>query len=81
MKYLFKIFLFILSINLNAQTDSLPSCGTDPLDSASFEDQAWYGNNDYLLNLLDSVGYYDIIGSQSYTIPEPGKFGFLAVNF
>lgn len=32
-------------------------CGTEPLDSASFEEQPWVGNNQYLLDLLDSMGF------------------------
>ncbi|MCG9881835.1 MAG: hypothetical protein MH472_14665 [Bacteroidia bacterium] len=50
------IFLFLLlaTQQLDAQTDS---CSTVPLDSVSFESQPWFGNNEYLIDLLDSLGY------------------------
>ncbi|NEN25608.1 hypothetical protein G3O08_19120 [Cryomorpha ignava] len=33
------------------------ACGTFPMDSATFINQPWYGNNQFLLDLIDSVGY------------------------
>jgi len=32
-------------------------CGTAPMDSANFVNQPWYGNNQYLLDLVDSIRY------------------------
>ncbi|MBX2986235.1 MAG: hypothetical protein KF882_09755 [Bacteroidia bacterium] len=55
-KCFFLTFLFGLFVQTNAQT--VNSCGAEPLDSASFEEQPWFGNNEYLLNLLDSLGYW-----------------------
>jgi hypothetical protein len=32
-------------------------CGTPPADSASFYSQPWIGNNQFLIDLLDSIEY------------------------
>lgn len=55
-----KLFYSILSIVLlqtvaNGQARRV--CGTHPMDSATFVNQPWYGNNQFLLDLIDSVGY------------------------
>lgn len=31
--------------------------GTTPMDSANFVSQPWYGNNQFLLDILDIIGY------------------------
>lgn len=41
--------------SINAQ--STDSCGTDDMDSTEFINQPWFGNNQYLNDFLDSIGY------------------------
>ena len=48
--------LFVISIKSIAQ-NNLISCGTEPIDSTTFYNQPWIGNNQYLENFLDSLGY------------------------
>jgi hypothetical protein len=44
---LFLLLLFIsVRIQLKAQTDN---CGTELLDSVTFESQPWFRNNEYLI--------------------------------
>ncbi len=54
MKLFYLIFTFLLFPSL-AKSQPYNSCGTVPMDSANFENQPWYGNNQFLLDLVDSV--------------------------
>jgi len=56
-----KIIIIILvvfyTIATNGQSiDTLP-CGTPDRDTTEFENLPWFGNNAYLENFLDSIGY------------------------
>lgn len=47
---------FMLAVsNLRAQTSR--TCGILPMDSATFVNKPWHGNNQFLLDLNDSIGY------------------------
>lgn len=45
------ILLLAICFCINA-AQGQEGCGTEPLDSTSFEEQPWIGNNQYLLDLL-----------------------------
>lgn len=52
------LFLFIsalLGYDVNAQSGR--TCGTPPMDSATFVNKPRHGNNQFLLDLNDSIGY------------------------
>lgn len=51
--YIF-VILFLLSSNLMAQDET---CGTEPLPDSLAQSMPWFGNNDFLYDLLDSLGY------------------------
>jgi hypothetical protein len=50
-----KKFILLLIIAHIASVSKAQSCGTGSLDTNTFLAQPWVGNNDYLLNLYDSV--------------------------
>ena len=50
------ILLLAVCFCINA-AQGQDGCGTEPLDSASFEEQPWIGNNQYLLDLPDSLSF------------------------
>jgi hypothetical protein len=54
-----KILLAILWLTgvyfSHAQEDS--TCLTPEMDTTEFQEQAWFDNNPYLENYLDSIGY------------------------
>lgn len=57
MRLIKTLFIFSYSIfylqNVFAVTDTI--CGTETLDSATFVNLPWIENNQYLLNLVDSI--------------------------
>lgn len=71
LKPLILIAFCFANFQLVSQSDS---CATEPLDSASFEAQPWFGNNDYLLDLLDSLGYWDGQNILFENLPVEGGF-------
>lgn len=52
-KLLFLILVVLITSNLFAQSPY--QCGTPPMDSVSFMNKPWVGNNQFLLDLVDSV--------------------------
>lgn len=57
LKILRTLFIIYFSIgylqNAYAETDTI--CGTESLDSATFVNLPWIENNQFLLNLVDSI--------------------------
>lgn len=51
MKYFVLLFFLLLSINSKAQF----SCGTIDTDSSILMQFPFFGNNQYLINLVDSI--------------------------
>src|SRR5690554_968554 len=51
------IFLFLVLIGIQARGQTQYACGTGNMDSAAFVNKPWVGNNQFLLDLIDSVGY------------------------
>ena len=51
------IFLFLVLIGIQARGQTQYACGTGNMDSAAFVNKPWVGNNQFLLDIVDSVGY------------------------
>jgi len=79
MKNLFKLIIpvFILFLSSKHYSQSLIDCSTPERDEADFEALPWFGNNNYLFNLLDSFGYN---GPQP-KIAQPGPFDVVPATF
>ncbi len=60
------IFLIFLSGNCIGQY----TCGTPDMDSTAFVNKPWIGNNQFLLDIADSVGYGNT------AIPKSASGGF-----
>jgi len=50
-------FLSLSSLVVSAQTQNFQSCGTEDLDTAVFKRLPWFGNDEYIDNFIDSMGY------------------------
>lgn len=65
----------ITLLGYNSFSQPTYECGTPPMDSASFVNKPWYGNNQYLLDKLDSLGYgWQQGGVQNKTSIAEGGF-------
>lgn len=56
-KYFLALFLLLIANISFAQTSDTLSCDAPDRDTTELESLPWFGNNDYLENLLDSIGY------------------------
>lgn len=81
MKQLIFTLLFALAIKASfAQTPDTLTCDAPDRDTTTIEDVPWFGNNDYLENFLDSIGYpasgigNRIIGPERVRYHVPIKF-------
>lgn len=68
------VLCIVISVSFS---QTLSNCGTPKIDSATFYNQPWIGNNQFLENFLDSIGYnYQsrIVGIDRVKIRIPIKF-------
>lgn len=71
MKAFLSFCVLVLAINIVFGQE----CGTLPLDSASFYDQPWIGNNQYLYDLIDSVEITHALPEHNLSPYEGGFVG------
>jgi hypothetical protein len=79
MKKSFTILIcLLLSLFAKSQTSDTLSCDVPDRDSVEFENLPWVGNNDFLEQFLDSIGYPNssqrIIGADQVKFHVPIKF-------
>lgn len=76
MNKLFFTFLVFLcfSITTNAQAPDTLLCDYPDRDTAEAELLPWFGNNDYLENFLDSIGYPPANGSNRIIGPNQVRY-------
>ncbi len=53
-KFIF-IFSILVSLTIRSNGQYTPGCGTEPMDSVNVVNQPYFGNNQFLLDLVDSV--------------------------
>ena len=49
------VFVFLLGISIPSMSQDTEKCGTENMDSLAAISQPYYGNNQFLINLADSV--------------------------
>ncbi len=49
------VFVFLLGISIPSMSQNSETCGTENMDSLAAISQPYYGNNQFLINLADSV--------------------------
>jgi hypothetical protein len=76
-KLLFSLFVFVV-LNSYSQTPDTLICDVPDRDTTEAELLPWFGNNDYLENFLDSIGYDGganrIVGPDRVRYHVPIKF-------
>jgi hypothetical protein len=78
MKRFFTLVALVVSTHLAAQIPDTIDCDVPDYDSVLLEDIPWFGNNIYLENFLDSIGYPSesarIVGQDRVRYHVPVKF-------
>ena len=54
---LFLLLLGCVTLTTYSQSNDTLLCDKTDRDTSEFENLPWFGNNDYLENFLDSIGY------------------------